>query len=353
MHSGSISRGFPAARVSAQLALSCKCVHGVFLSGAGFPTSALPSRDAVFAVFAAVGMTDFNYGEMTELDAKLESLNVPHFLRRFEGPHERAPREVWEEAFGWVALQAMKENRRARDADLIAAELARARARAAKLGTPGNAYFAYENARQLAATFAGLAATREFRERAAALEKDPGVRAGKKREEQEIQEQWRLEGEVTAVAQVRTEGSPGGTGEMDWMDQVRGSVQRLRESTEREKKPEKRRVLERARAGVFARLIETGESAMETKDLRRARMYLELAVEARPDRPWPHISLARCLVLMGDKKEALRSLKRARDAGLTAQALANLPERIAEFAPITNDPEYQKLLADSPVKPAS
>src|SRR5579864_7201754 len=90
------------ARVAAQLAQLCKCVSGVFLSGAGFPLGAQPSKAAMFPVFMTAGLTDFNYGELVRLDEQLDSLGFVHFLRRFDGQHQWAPAEIWPQAFAWA-----------------------------------------------------------------------------------------------------------------------------------------------------------------------------------------------------------------------------------------------------------
>ena len=66
-------------------------------------------------------------------------------------------------------------------------------------------------------------------------------------------------------------------------------------------------------------------------------------MDARPEIPWPHISLARCLLIVGKKKDALQSLQRAKDAGLRAQDLADLEKEIPEFAALAADPGFQKL----------
>jgi predicted esterase len=81
------------ARLASSLAQRCNCAAGLLLNGAGFSLSAPPAADAKFSVFSAVGTFDFNYGEVLELDATLGALRYPHSLRRFDGPHQWAPRQ--------------------------------------------------------------------------------------------------------------------------------------------------------------------------------------------------------------------------------------------------------------------
>jgi hypothetical protein len=84
--------------------------------------------------------------------------------------------------------------------------------------------------------------------------------------------------------------------------------------------------------------------------VRLARIYLALAAEARPESPWPQVSLARCDLKMGRKKDAVRDLQRAVAAGLSASDLATLPSDYPELAAITGDAQLQKLAAAASAK---
>jgi hypothetical protein len=125
------------ARLAAWVSQQCKCAQ----------------------VFATVGMLDFNYGEMVQLDARLDSLRYSHFLRRWDGPHAWAPAEVWEEALAWLELSAMKQGRRSREDAFVATELERAAERAARLEQAGSPYFAWQSYRQAWQARAGMSWT--------------------------------------------------------------------------------------------------------------------------------------------------------------------------------------------------
>ena len=157
------------ARVATRAALNCKCAQGLYLNGAGYPPETSPSRSDRFDIFVTAGLDDFNYGELINLDTQMDSLQFTHFLRRFDGPHSWAPSEVASEALAWFELQAMKENRRPRDAAFVADDLAAARDRAQKLEQSGAEFFALQNYRQVAAEFNGLADVSELKSKADAL----------------------------------------------------------------------------------------------------------------------------------------------------------------------------------------
>jgi uncharacterized membrane-anchored protein len=125
-------------------------------------------------------------------------------------------------------------------------------------------------------------------------------------------------------------------------------MRHLREDTLKEKRPETRRVLERAQNGLFVALIETGGPLLDAGDCAAAESYFELAAEARPDAPWPHLALARCHASLGDRKGALRDLKQAREAGFSSNDLAQFVKTNSELAPLADDPRYRELLANPP-----
>ncbi len=333
------------ARVASHLAQSCKCTQAVFLSGAGFSTDSPPTAADTFAVFLTAGLLDFNYPELVGLDANLESLGSPHFLRRFDGGHQWAPADIWPEALAWADLLAMKAKHRERDDAFIAAQLANFNAAAQKFAAGGDLYLSWQFLRATSATFAGLTDLGALVARIAALDNDPAVRAGQKRERQEFIEQKGLEDNVyKAFAPI----SAPDTNRNDIVLQTTTEVVRLRDRAAQEKNPQERRVLERARLGVFAYFIESGDPLLDSSDLRLARIYLALAAEARPESAWPQVSLARCDLKMGHKKDALRDLQKAVAVGLTTADLAQLPAEAPEFAALASDPEFQKIAAAAP-----
>jgi predicted esterase len=332
------------ARLSAQLAQSCKCASGVFLSSAGFGGMP-PSREMPFWVFSTTGMADFNYGELVELDARLEQLGVRHYLRRFNGSHEWAPSAVWEELLGWTAVEEMREFKRERDKKLIEAELTRALDRLKKREDAGEVYYALGEARATIAEFDGLADVSAVRERVNALDKDPKARAGAKAENSQIQRQHAIENDVVSLtsgaAESRDEQSPA-------ISAATMRVARLREASLKEKNPETRQATERALHGVFVGLIETGEGRVRLKDYRAARLYFTLAIEAQPKSAWPHLSLARCHAESGSNRLALGELAVALKKGVSAADLDKYVRGNAVFGALASSPEYRKMLETAP-----
>ncbi|MGD1044312.1 MAG: hypothetical protein ABR936_03165 [Bacteroidota bacterium] len=339
------------ARVAALLAQRCQCVQGVILDAAGFGTDFPPTSKERFAVFSIVGLTDFNYNEMVNLDKTLESIGRLHFLRRFDGPHQWGPKDIWLEAFAWMQLVAIKNGRLPRDEQFIAVEFAKTMQRAQTLEDSGSTYFAWQNYSEASSLFQGLTDTKQIDEHGAMLKKSAAVNDGQECEERELDEQNRLQNKIFNLIESLRKPRPKWFTNEQLNDyegklqiQVRDAIHQLRKNLEDEDQPERHRVFERVRGNIFANLIELGQSALEANDLRIAKNFFAFSAELQPHAVWSHICLARCLIRMGDKDESIRELGQARDVGLSAHALATMLKQMFELSSLTDDPEFQKLI---------
>ena len=96
-------------RLASTFASRCRgCLAGVIGSGAGYPGDILPDAKTPFAYFGIIGVDDFNFGEMWQLEKKLSKLEAPYHFENFSGGHEWAPKENIDNALAWFILQAMK-----------------------------------------------------------------------------------------------------------------------------------------------------------------------------------------------------------------------------------------------------
>ena len=357
------------ARVAAALAQGCKCAAGVLLSGAGFPGTP-PSRDVVFPVFAAVGYLDFNYPELSELDEKLEATGFPHELRHFDGSHQWAPAEVMNEAFAWFELMAMKQDREPRDTGFIAAQEKEAVSRAQALETSGNAYEAWREYRQAAATFEGLSDTASLRQAAAALAQQKAVHDGQKREQDEAKEQAQIAGQIESglaslrraaaagddtspqLAQPRGGAAPSPpqnneASRSDIFHETEQQIVNLRDRTASEKSQDRMRVERRALMGVFIAAGELGDESLDAKNFDLARQYYQLAADANPASVGALKELAKAQALCNDRKGSLKTLRKAKDKAKDAASFSTWLNDEPAFTKLRQDPQFRALL-DSP-----
>jgi predicted esterase len=333
------------ARVASQIAQNCKCAAGVLLNGAGFSTGRPPSRDAVFAVFAAVGNLDFNYPEVTHLDETLEANGFPHFLRYFDGPHQWAPKSVMEEALAWFRLLAMKQATEPRDDNFTAQQQQAALSRAHTLEQTGDVYAAWREYRQSGATFDQLgdaALASPFRQAASSLASQKAVREGAKREKQEFQEQEYLTRDISAGLAALRQLS---TNLTDSLGVTQHKIVDLRESIAHEKRFDRIRVLRRSIAGVFVEAMEAGEDRLEARDITLAKDYFLLATDADPDSPWALNSLAIARALGSDRKGTIEALRQARSKTKDPAAFTAWLQTEPAFTKFREDPQFRSLLA--------
>lgn len=328
------------ARASVYVSLACgTCSAGVILHGAGLPGDRPPNKEMNFAVFSAVGTLDFNYSEVVTLQEKLAEQGITHRLRRFEGPHQWAPAEVWMEAVEWIELIAMKQGRRPRDEAFIRDQLSRRVARAREREAAGELYVAWQEFRGIARDFEGIANTKDASFQASILAKRREMQQERRDEQREFEQEravlrdfnlsfGRFLNEPVERLTLRTE--------------IEGQLSALRRRLELDKQKEgwRARVAQRAFRQVVARLYEAGEHSLREKDYALAEMEFDLLTKALPDQAGPRFQLARAYALAGKKQEAIRALHESLKLGFNRAALL---ER-EDFASLRDSAEFQRIL---------
>jgi dienelactone hydrolase len=333
------------ARAAVVVARLCKtCAAGVFLHGAGFPSDPdyRPDKSVSFAVFSAIGMLDFNYSEVIPLQEEFDSLGIARRLRRFEGPHNWAPPDVWTEALEWFDLVAMKRGVLQRNDAFITQQLAARTARAGEREAAGDLYAAWQEYSDITRDFQGLADTADAASRLAALERDPRRAQQRDAERDGIADERRiLQSFDRAFARMLNLPAE----RLDARAEVESEVVSLRHRRDREteKGTAASPVTERCFTQVSARLFEAGDHARREKDYPLAVLEFDLWAKLIPTQPFPHYHLARTHSLAGKKKDALRALRRAVELGF------NRPDALAhdDFAPLHSDPDFAKLRAEA------
>jgi hypothetical protein len=300
-----------------------------------------------FSYFAAIGVSDFNYPEAVELSQKLDQLDLPHRLRRFDGSHQWAPAEVWSEALAWMNLLAMKRDCLAGDPAFVSQQFESETQRAQGLEKRGDIYAAWQEYRAVASDFAGLLDVASITKHAEELSNSPALHDAEKQEKKDFDEQQRLAGPISSGMAALAEG---GGDQAEIRRQLLGQIAALRDAEEGERNEDRRRVLGRALGQVVVGAYESAEDRMRAGNALLAGIYFELASEALPKEPWPLVGLARAEAQMGHKKDALAALRRAQGKGLDAESLRGILRDNAEFARYRDDPDLLKLLEDSTTK---
>jgi predicted esterase len=328
------------ARVAALLALQCRCAAGVLLSGAGFPIGVSPPRENSFAVFSAVGSVDFNYPELTVLQDKLSQAGYSHWMRVFEGPHEWDPAPVFEEALVWFRLNAMKSNREPRNDVFVRTHFLKSIAYAESLQRDGNALAAWREYSQVAAAYDTLADIAMLRAKADLLGKEKTVHDSLKKEHNDFEEQQRLTANVQLAVAAKRPADPDAADPANDADE---KARQLRSLTEQEKHAERKIVLQRALSGVLVGCMEGGFSLLEQKDYSHAVRAFSCATQADTSSQWAWSNLARADALSGNRKDAIKALRRARDLSTDKASFASWLNSERTFDSLRDSVEFKSL----------
>jgi dienelactone hydrolase len=337
------------ARVATLVALRCtECkVAGVIASGATYPANIAPAEKDPFLYFMALGDVDFNYPDVVQTRLAKERYGSPYRVRLFPGPHQWAPAAIFEEAISWFQLRAMragtipkdeafiKEQRKQAAADALQAEQAHDSLRE---------FFAYKS---LVEDFRGLADVADAEAKLQSLRKSPGLKKSLDKERQEVESQRRLEDEAAANI-TRYFQNP-----LSFDSELRTSIvtnmQALRRDGQNSKDETQRRVHLRACNALFAESVEEGQRRKAAGKFSEALSFFELLAEAVPDRAWPPLLIAETRVAMRDNKRALKALRQAANTGRIS---AEILEKDSELAPLSSDPDFQKIVEELKKQPS-
>jgi vacuolar-type H+-ATPase subunit I/STV1 len=334
------------ARVSCGLARALKGrVAGVIACGAGFPIGpgAGPAKDTPFVFFATIGIRDFNFTELKELDKTLDDLGLAHRIEVFAGEHDWAPSDLSTQAIEWMEIQAMKSGKRERDKALLDEFYGKRADEARRLEESGDLTRAAHGYRALADDFDGLRDVSEVRTKLDQLERSKELKDVLKRESKRENRIAALESEYLSafyelMNAFRT--ADGGPAEIHQMVQQLQLPER-REQAAAKKETEESIAAERFVRGVLSHTYEQARDALAAKDFRRAKLNLQIAAECAPDSSYIHYTLARAYALNKENKNALAALRQAVEKGYTD---IDAIEKNVEFDALRQMPGYRDLV---------
>jgi hypothetical protein len=312
---------------------------GVIGAGSGFPVGRPPTREAAFPFFGVIGDRDFSYHELMELEGKLAAAGTPHRVHVFDGSHQWPPEPVVTLAMGWMELQAMREGRREKDTDLVAALWAEELARALAHEAGGRVWHAWRAYRALAADFAGLRPTGEAERKVAAIEAgDLFQRDRKARDRRDRRDVEHLARAPAVFAAAGLDPRPGGV-ERLLADLDVPALRARRDGDDPEERLAAARVL-------YALYIQAGlylpREAMAAGQWDRAILFLETAAALDPESGRIPYRLATAYAGKGEVARALAALEKAVAMGGTD--LAEI-ESDPALAPVRGTEAYRTLIA--------
>lgn len=342
------------ARLAIYLAAECEgCVAGVIASGAGFPAGLKPKTPLPFPIFATVGVDDFNFAEVIEMDRDLAKADAKHQLEVFAGRHDWPPSNVAARAVEWMELQAIKSATRAVDREMIEAAWQRQLAEARSLISENKAFEAYRSFSSLVSTFTGLHDVTATQEELRKLQDIAAVKNGIRDEAKQIIRQREIEGRIRgliATSQKNTLPTPSendsatradSLAQTSPPDLLKNQLSELRRQSTKSEDSSDRRIARRVLEGLLIGLFELGTSELQQKHYDAAVQSFSLATEVNPDRAGPHFYLASALAAKGDKNKSLRELKAAVERGFSD---LNAVTGNTLFDSLRQEPQYLEIL---------
>jgi dienelactone hydrolase len=363
------------ARAATFLAYHCSdCgFAGVIGSGAGFPADLAPSSAIHFAYFGTVGLEDFNFPEVKNLDEALTRANIVHQVGVFAGRHDWPPSAMAMEAIEFLELDAMKANRRPRDNSLVDQIWQQRLQQAKALEESKKIFEAYQIYVGLGVVFKGLRDVSEADTLANQLRASRDVKEALRDEREQIRKQQELEARIWRLiagrgnsadasaggdglqssgvdsrASTRTPNDAGGklpeteNGPDTAAFRLRAVIADLQKTAKASQDTSDRRIARRVTEGLLVGLFEQGMNLLETqKRYAAAAKRFELATEVAPERPGVFFYLASALALSGEKKKSIRALQSAVDKGFSD--LAAITDNKA-FDSIRNEREYLQII---------
>ena len=285
-----------------------------------------------FACFGTAGITDFNYSEMVNVHERLKRWGTPERFEVFDGPHIWMPPELAREGVEWMELQAMKENRRDRDPELVERLFAKDMGKAAELESSGRQLDAHRRYEAIVSTFDGLRDVSEPKSKAAKLAKSPELEAMRKERKRWDRFEQKSLASIRAVLERVRNGPTLGS------EAPRGSsMSSLRLAKDLQLADlRKRGELDTYEGAVAQRLVAIiaantsfylPREFLARRDYASAAKVLTIGTELRPNRPDIWYNYACALARIGSKKEAIAALEKSVETGWTAvEHLKNDPD---------------------------
>ena len=326
-------------RLATTFASRCRgCLAGVIGIGAGFPGDISPDARNSFAYYGIVGIDDFNFGEMWQLEKKLSKLSAPFRFETFSGGHEWAPQESLQRALAWLSLQSIKAGTAERNRSFLEEQLKLR----VSLGEQLLANKQYVDAdREFASVvrdFNGLLDLGTTTQKSEQLSKSSEVKKEMSTEDDLYRRQLREASEIRMLWMKTPEpemAQPPRLQAMSRLAEFRKAKEQPKDSTDR-------RLARRILTHLTIESFEMAQSSARENDYTTALANFELVKEIDPKNGNVTFEIARVLALKGQKKNAIQSLEEAVRLGFKDIARLKADEA---FSTLAADPRFQKLLA--------
>jgi hypothetical protein len=285
-----------------------------------------------------VGIDDFNFAEMWDLDKKFEELALTYQFETISGGHEWAQPEAFTEAFAWLTLQSMRSGVAVKDDKFLEEQFTSRLNKAEQSLSAQHLIQAQKEFQSLGRDFQGLRDLSVVTQKAEELRKSPELKREKKAEEDLHQRQLREAGEIRMLWLKPFDPDDSRV----YRVEAKAKLADWRKKKEAEIDSADRRLARRILSHTLIQSIEAAQANLNQKDYAGALTNYELARQADPKNFNLAYETARIYALKGEKKSALQTLEESVSMGF--KDLSRLKGEEA-FSAFSDEPRFQKLLA--------
>lgn len=318
-------------------------VTGIIGCGAGLDINQKPDQIKPGIYYGIVGLSDFNYSEMMELDKNFDAAGVEHRVLVFDGDHRWPPEEYCTQALEWMEINAIKKGLIEKNEALVADLSKKTLDRAKHLEQSKNIFYAvsaYEAAEKL---FSGLVDINEFKNKALQLKNSKEFKQFHKEEKKRNKKESefiRLFFRVTA--KLKNTISP----ELPQPEMILRElkIRYLRKEANKTGKGANKydaALAQRLLTDLRIKVSREGSAYLQKGDYRRAAIFFNIALRAGNEHPNLIYNLACAYSLAGNKKKALNYLGQAVKKGFNNLELIK-KDKDLDF--IRNEKEFKEII---------
>jgi len=139
------------------------------------------------AWYGIIGLADFNYRELTDLDRAFDETDVLHRVKVIESNHRWPPKEICTHAVEWMEVNAIKKGTRKKDNSLVQTLYQEALNRAHNLEVADKIYYAADTYEAAQVLFDGLVDTSKAEKKKTQLKKSNAYKKFQNDEEKRLQ----------------------------------------------------------------------------------------------------------------------------------------------------------------------
>ena len=338
IYAGGFSGG---ARLASKIDTYTRRLAGVVLCGAGLHVPDGPRSRLPELVVMLVGDRDFNFLELLELEDELDSASIANRRVVFDGPHTWPDAAAFDEALGWLQLQAHRKGQIPKGDVQVAGQIERGLARARALEGSGDLVEAARALSNLLEAFPdepGAARVRGERDR---LTSSRGFRKQAKAQSRIERRERRLRDRLAAILVAGENAS----GDLDTRSNLllewSRELSRVRRMTRADRDPRERAMADRVLFGVRAYCYEMPIVYFRNREFEKVIFTSKAALALVPEAGYPHLNLAGAYAQLGRTDAAFDALGGLGE--IDAEQLESLRED-PRFDPLRDDPRFEQLL---------